>query len=79
LENTSHFVFFLIKRGQFTPAAGIHGLWPWMDAPTFGRDVAPLGHQSGATGFVRGAPQASKGFAACMISLFSKISKSPAL
>jgi hypothetical protein len=20
-----------------------HGLWPWMNAPTFGRDVAPLG------------------------------------
>jgi hypothetical protein len=31
-------VFFL-----FTPAAESHGLWPWMNAPTFGRDVAPLG------------------------------------
>jgi hypothetical protein len=27
----------------FTPAAESHGLWPWMNAPTFGRDVAPLG------------------------------------
>jgi|PlaIllAssembly_1097288.scaffolds.fasta_scaffold49711_4 hypothetical protein len=27
----------------FTPAAGSHGLWPWMNAPTFGRDVAPHG------------------------------------
>jgi hypothetical protein len=26
-----------------TPAAENHGLWPWMNAPTFGRDVAPLG------------------------------------
>jgi hypothetical protein len=25
-----------------TPAAESHGLWPWMIAPTFGRDVAPL-------------------------------------
>jgi hypothetical protein len=27
----------------FTPAAESHGLWPWMNAPTFGRDVTPLG------------------------------------
>jgi hypothetical protein len=27
----------------FTPAAESHGLWPWMNAPTFDRDVAPLG------------------------------------
>ena len=26
----------------FAPAAESHGLWPWMNAPTFGRDVAPL-------------------------------------
>jgi hypothetical protein len=39
----------LLKR-TFTPAAESHGLWPWMNAPTFGRpvpspagDVAPLG------------------------------------
>jgi hypothetical protein len=29
----------------FTPAAEGHGLWPWMNAPAFGRDVAPLGRQ----------------------------------
>jgi hypothetical protein len=40
----------------FTSAAESHGLWPWMNAPTFGRDVAPLGRESGATGFARGAP-----------------------
>jgi hypothetical protein len=28
---------------KFTPAADGHGLWPWMNALTFGRDVAPLG------------------------------------
>jgi hypothetical protein len=28
---------------RITPAAESHGLWPWMNAPTFGRDVAPLG------------------------------------
>jgi hypothetical protein len=27
----------------FTPAAESHGLWPWMNARTFGRDVAPHG------------------------------------
>jgi len=27
-----------------------------MNARTFGRDVAPLGHWSGAMGFARGAP-----------------------
>ncbi len=42
-------------EGIFTPAAESHGLWPWMNAPTFGRDVAPLGRYSGATGFARGA------------------------
>jgi hypothetical protein len=26
-----------------TPAAESHGLWPWMNAPSFGRDVAPQG------------------------------------
>jgi hypothetical protein len=41
----------------FTPAAEGHGLWPWMNAPAFGRDVAPLGREVGATGFARGAPQ----------------------
>jgi hypothetical protein len=43
-------------RLQFTPAAEGHGLWPWMNAPAFGRDVAPLGRKVGATGFARGAP-----------------------
>ncbi len=28
---------------SLTPAAESHGLWPWMHAPTFGRDVAPHG------------------------------------
>jgi len=41
----------------FTPAAESHGLWPWMNAPALGRDVAPLGRSLGATGFARGAPQ----------------------
>jgi hypothetical protein len=40
----------------FTPAAEGHGLWPWMNAPAFGRDVAPLGREVGATGFACGAP-----------------------
>jgi hypothetical protein len=40
-----------------TPAAESHGLWPWMNAPALGRDVAPLGRSLGATGFARGAPQ----------------------
>jgi len=26
-----------------TPATESNGLWPWMNAPTFGRDVAPHG------------------------------------
>jgi len=26
-----------------TPAAENHGLWPWMNTPTFGGDVAPQG------------------------------------
>jgi len=30
-------------RVKFAPAAESHGLWPWMNAPTFGRDVTPLG------------------------------------
>jgi len=43
---------------RFTPAAESHGLWPWMNAPALGRDVAPLGRSLGATGFARGAPLA---------------------
>ena len=35
-------------KTSFTPAAESHGLWPWMNAPTFGRDVAPQGRWSGA-------------------------------
>ena len=31
----------------FTPAAESHGLCPWMNAPAFGRDVAPLGREEG--------------------------------
>ena len=34
----------------FTPAAEGHGLCPWMNAPTFGRDVAPLGREEGDHG-----------------------------
>ena len=46
-------------KRNFTPAAEGHGLWPWMNAPAFGRDVAPLGREVGATGFARGAPRTS--------------------
>ena len=35
---------------SFTPAAEGHGLCPWMNAPTFGRDVAPLGREEGDHG-----------------------------
>jgi hypothetical protein len=31
------------RAESFTPAAESHGLWPWMNALTFGRDVAPHG------------------------------------
>jgi hypothetical protein len=31
------------KKNRFTPAAEGHGLCPWMNAPTFGRDVAHSG------------------------------------
>ena len=34
----------------FTPAAEGHGLCPWMNAPAFGRDVAPLGREEGCHG-----------------------------
>jgi len=44
LLNTAKYVFCDQKGSIFTPAAESHGLWPWMHAPTFGRDVAPLGH-----------------------------------
>jgi predicted nucleic acid-binding protein len=47
--------------GFFAPAAEGHGLWPWMNAPAFGRDVAPLGREVGATGFARRAPLDRKG------------------
>jgi len=46
----------LLNPFTFTPAAESHGLWPWMNAPALGRDVAPLGRSLGATGFARGAP-----------------------
>ena len=32
---------------MITPAAEGHGLWPWMNASAFGRDVAPLGREVG--------------------------------
>jgi len=41
--NTVNHVFSNLKGSIFNPAAESHGLWPWMHAPTFGRDVAPLG------------------------------------
>ena len=34
----------------FTPVAKGHGLCPWMNAPSFGRDVAPLGREVGCHG-----------------------------
>src|SRR5512136_2719752 len=37
-------------REPFTPAAEDHGLCPWMNAPAFGRDVAPLGREVGYHG-----------------------------
>lgn len=46
---------------SFTPAVESHGLWPWMNEPTFGRDVAPNGRWSGAAGFTRGAPRTRQG------------------
>jgi hypothetical protein len=39
-----------LVRISFTPAAEGHGLCPWMNAPTFGRDVAPLGRKAGRHG-----------------------------
>jgi hypothetical protein len=48
------------SRQPFTPAAESHGLWPWMNAPALGRDVAPLGRSLGATGFARGAPPSER-------------------
>ena len=35
-------IFFLLSRKIFTPAAESLGFCPWMNAPAFGRDVAPL-------------------------------------
>ena len=40
----------LSVAGVFTPAAEGHGLCPWMNAPAFGRDVAPLGREVGCHG-----------------------------
>jgi hypothetical protein len=40
----------LALRWKVTPAAEGHGLWPWMNAPAFGRDVAPLGREIGCHG-----------------------------
>ena len=46
----SPLVQFEIPCYFFTPAAEGHGLWPWMNAPAFGRDVAPLGREVGCHG-----------------------------
>jgi len=40
---------------NMAPAGESHGPWPRMNMPTFGRDVAPFGRESGTTGFARGA------------------------
>jgi ribosomal protein L37AE/L43A len=40
LKGNAYTVGRIIKL--FTPAAENHGLWPRMNTPTFGRDVAPL-------------------------------------
>jgi hypothetical protein len=56
LVGNKHEQILRASRMYFTPAAESHGLWPWMNAPTFGRDVAPLGRWSGATGSACGAP-----------------------
>jgi len=45
-----------LLREYFTPAEEGRGLWPWMNAPAFGRNVAPPGLKVDATGFARGAP-----------------------
>jgi len=47
-----------LDRPEFTPAAESLSRFKRerMNAPTFGRDVAPLGCQSGTMGFARGAP-----------------------
>jgi hypothetical protein len=44
---------------SFAPAAEDHGLCPWVNAPTFGRNVAPLGRNVIATGYGRGVPQSA--------------------
>jgi hypothetical protein len=51
---------------KFTPAAEGHGLWPWMNAPMFGRDVAPLGREAGCHGL---CPWGSTWFAALRFNL----------
>jgi hypothetical protein len=38
------------------PAAGNPRLWPWRNAPSCDRNVAPRGVGQGTTGFARGAP-----------------------
>jgi len=57
MENYLHFTAIIVFFGEsdkpgiknagsdyeFTPAAESHGLWPWVNARTFGRDVAPHG------------------------------------
>jgi hypothetical protein len=45
-----------------------------MNAPAFGRDVAPLGREVGATGFARGAPRGSGTSFFTPIGIPSKIS-----
>jgi len=39
-----------LRGNSVTPAAEGHGLWPWMNAPAFGWDVAPLGREVGCHG-----------------------------
>lgn len=47
MENNMKSLFWIVA---FTPAAEGHGLCPWMNAPAFGRDVAPLGREVGCHG-----------------------------
>jgi hypothetical protein len=35
-------LIFIYNPFIFTPAAESQGIWRWMNAPTFSRDVAPL-------------------------------------
>jgi len=44
------FITIQLESLLFTPVAEGHGLCLWMNAPAFGRDVAPLGREVGCHG-----------------------------